>query len=70
MKDNLNDYTVPEIVKMMREWTGTTQESFARRVGYSTSQIQNIEQQRSNLYFHIFLDWCDKNGITLAMEKK
>lgn len=70
MKAKLNDYTIPEIVKMMREWTGTTQESFAREVGYSSSQIKNIEQKRSNLYMHVFLSWCKQNNIEVYMEKK
>ncbi len=70
MKAELTDFTVPELVKLMREWTGQTQEQFAHKVGYSISHVRHIEQNHRNLYLATFLDWCKENEIEVYMEKK
>lgn len=70
MKAILNDYEVKDIVKMLREWTGETQEGFAKRVNRSYASIRKIESGERNIYLHTLLEWADIFGIKITMEKK
>ncbi len=43
MKINIKDYTKGDIIKFIRQWTGLTQEEFAKKVGKAKRTIEQYE---------------------------
>ena len=70
MKIKVNDYTKGEIIKILREWTGLTQEEFGKSIGKSKPSIQAYELDKVNYGIETILQIAKKHGITITMEKK
>lgn len=70
MKIKANDYTKGEIIKILREWTGLTQNQFAKSINKSTPSIQAYELDKVNYGVETLLKIAKKHGITITMEKK
>lgn len=70
MKIKANDYTKGEIIKILREWTGLTQEQFGKSIGKSTSSIQAYELDKVNYGIETLLQIAKKHGITITIQKK
>lgn len=70
MKIRANDYTKGEIIKILREWTGLTQEQFGKSVGKSKPSIQAYELDKVNYGIETLLKIAKKYGITITIEKK
>lgn len=64
------DYTPNEIVKIVREWTGLTQQQFGESIHRSRHTVQSMELGRSNIYLHTLLDIASKHGLVITIEKK
>ena len=70
MKIRANDYTKGEIIKILREWTGLTQEQFGKSVGKSKPSIQAYELDKVNYGIETLLKIAKKYGISITIEKK
>lgn len=70
MKIKANDYNSNEIVKIIREWTGLTQQQFGETIHRSKHTIQSMELGRNNIYLHTLLDIAAQHGIDITIEKK
>ena len=70
MKIKANDYNPNEIVKIIREWTGLTQEQFGQAIHRSRHTVQSMELGRCNVYLHTLLDMASQYGLNITIEKK
>ena len=70
MKLTANDYEPKDIFKIIREWTGLTQEELAKELNRrSRHGIKNIEMGTNRFYFDTILEICKKHNITITFEK-
>ena len=70
MRIKANDYSPAEIIKIIREWSGLTQEGFGKMLGRSRHSIQSMELGRKNVFLHTLLEIADKQGLSITIEKK
>lgn len=71
MKLNANQYEPNEVFKIIREWTGLTQEQLAKELNRKSRHgIKNIEIGQSRFYYETLLEICKKHNITITFEKK
>ena len=70
MKLVANDYEPHETFKILREWTGLTQEELAKELNRrSRHEIKNIETGNARFYFETILEICKKHNIKMVFEK-
>ena len=70
MKIKASEYKANEIVKIIREWTGLTQQQFGETIHRSKHTIQSMELGRNSIYLHTLLEIADMHGIDIIIEKK
>lgn len=70
MKIKANDYSKGEIIKILREWTGLTQEEFGKSIGKSKPSVQAYELDKVNYGIETLLKIAKKYGVTITIEKK
>lgn len=70
MKIIANDYTAPEIIRMIREWTELTQEQFGKTIHRSQKGIQAFELGTRNYDMRTLLQIANKHGLKITIEKK
>ena len=70
MKLVANDYEPHETFKILREWTGLTQEELAKELNRrSRHGIKNIETGNARFYCETVLEICKKHNIKMVFEK-
>jgi len=70
LKIKANDYKPNEIAKIIREWTGLTQQQFGETIHRSRHTVQSMELGRNNIYLHTLIDIANQHGIEITIEKK
>ena len=70
MKIKANDYSKGEIIKILREWTGLTQEEFGKSIGKSKPSVQAYELDKVNYGIETLLKIAKKYGVKITIEKK
>lgn len=70
MKIVANDYTAPEIIRIIREWTELSQKEFGKTVHRSERGIQAFELGERNYSLQTLLQIANTHGITITIEKK
>ena len=70
MKIIANDYRANEVFKMIREYTGKTQEEFGRQIKRSKTAIQYYEYGQRNFDFELLLEICKKENLIIKIESK
>ena len=65
-----NRYTKGEIIKILREWAGKTQEEFAKDIVKSMNTVQKYEADEVNYSMQTLLDIVKKNDFVMTIEKK
>lgn len=71
MKLVANNYEPNEVFKIIREWTGLTQEELAKELGRKSRHgIKNIEVGQTRFYYETLFEICKKHNITITFEKK
>ena len=70
MKIKANDYKANEIIKIIREWSGKTQEEFGQNINRSKNAIQLYEYGQRNYDFELLLKIAKKENIIITLEKK
>lgn len=70
MKIVANDYTAPEIIRIIREWTELSQKEFGETVHRSERGIQAFELGERNYSLQTLLQIANTHGITITIEKK
>lgn len=70
MKIVANDYKANEVIKIIREWSGKTQEEFGKSIGRSKNAIQFYEYGQRNYDFELLLKIAKKEGLIITIEKK
>jgi len=71
MKLEANNYEPKDIFKIIREWTGLTQEELAKELGRKSRHgIKNIETGNVRFFYETILKICNKHNITITFEKK
>ncbi len=69
MKVILEDYGSGAFIKIIREWTGLTQQEFGKRIGRSIRTIQDYESGRVNYDIRILQKISKEFKITITAEK-
>ena len=70
MKINANDYRANEIIKIIREWSGKTQEEFGKEINRTKNAIQLNEYGQRNYDFELLLKLAKKENLIITIEKK
>lgn len=71
MKLVANDYEPKEVFKIIREWTGLTQEELSQELNRKSRHgIKEIEMGTNRFYFETILEICQNHDITITFEKK
>lgn len=65
-----NDYTAPEIIRIIREWTELSQKDFGKTIHRSESGVQAYELGNRNYNMQTLLEIAKTHGITITIEKK
>ena len=65
-----NDYSIGESMKVIREWSGMTQEEFAKEFNTTKNTLSKRENDKRQIYFHTVLDYCNKTGVKIIFEKE
>ena len=65
-----NDYRANEVFKMIREYTGKTQEEFGYQIKRSKTAIQYYEYGQRNFDFELLLEICKKENLIVKIESK
>ncbi len=71
MKVTSEHYKPEEMFKILREWSGLTQEEFGNLIGKNgRSWAKGIERGVNRFYFSDIYDIAKKLNITITFEKK
>lgn len=70
MKIVANDYKANEIIKIIREWSGKTQEEFGKNINRTKNAIQFYEYGQRNYDFELLLTIAKKENLIITIEKK
>ena len=70
MKIKANDYRANEIIKIIREWSGKTQEEFGKENNINKNTIQLYENGKRNYDFELLLKLAKKENLIITIEKK
>ena len=71
MKLNAHNYEAKEIFKIIREWTGLTQEELSNELNHKgRSWAKGIESGHNRYYFDDLLNIAKKHDINIIFEKK
>ena len=69
-KIKANDYRANEIIKIIREWSGKTQEEFGKEINRTKNSIQLYEYDQRNYDFELLLILAKKGNLIITIEKK
>lgn len=70
MKIKANDYRANEIIKIVREWSGKTQEEFGKEINRTKNSIQLYEYGQRNYDFELLLMIAKKEKLIITIEKR
>ena len=70
LKINIKDYSRGEIIKFIRQWTGLTQEEFAKIMGKSKRTIEQYEAGNINYKVDFLYKLNKVFNIDIIFEKK
>ena len=70
MKIKANDYRANEIIKIIREWSGKTQEEFGKEINRTKNSLQPYEYGQRNYDFELLLKLAKKENLIITIEKK
>lgn len=70
MKIIANDYTLEQIIRIIREWTELSQRDFGKTIHRSESGIQAYELGYRTYNMQTLLQISNTHGITITIEKK
>ena len=65
-----NDYRANEIIKIIREWSGKTQEEFGKSINRTKNAIQFYEYGQRNYDFELLLNIAKSENLIITIEKK
>ena len=69
MKIIATDYKTNEVIKMLREYTGRTQEELAKDLKLTRNAIQKFEYGTNNYTFETLVKMAKKHGFKITIEK-
>ena len=70
MKVRLNDYAPNDFIRIIREWTETTQKQFANRIGKGERTVHAYESGSYNYNIKTLKKICDEFNIEIIAIKK
>lgn len=70
MKIIANNYKANEIIKIIREWSGKTQQEFGKELNRTKNSIQLYEYGQRNYDFEFLLEIAKKENLIITIEKK
>ena len=65
-----NNYKANEVIKIIREWSGKTQEEFGKSINRTKNAIQFYEYGQRNYDFELLLQIAKKENLIITIEKK
>ena len=65
-----NNYRANEIMRMIRENSGKTQEEFGKMIGKSRNAVQYYEYGQRNFDFELLLEIAKKEKLVITIETK
>lgn len=70
MKFYLNDYEPKDVIRIIREYTGLTQEQFAKSINKKRRTIQDYEGGKCRYYTDTLKLICKVHKIKITIEKE
>lgn len=70
MRLEFNKYEPNEIIRIIREWTGLTQEEFAKSINKKKRTIQDYEAGKCRYYTETLKLICKVHNIEITISKK
>ena len=70
MRIKLSDYSKPDFIKIIREWTELTQEEFGKEIGKSGQTISDYESGKTKYNIDTLKNISEKFKIEIIAEKK
>ncbi len=70
MKINLNDFSDGEILKIIRDWNGLTQEQLAKKIGKNKRTIYDYESELYTYNMKTLRKIAKELNLTITIEKK
>ena len=71
MKLVANEYEEKEVFKILREWTGLTQEELGNQMGKKgRSWAKGIETGKNRFFYQDLMKICNDYNIKVTFEKK
>ena len=70
MKLNFNDYEPKDVIRIIREWTGLTQEEFAKTINKKKRTIQDYEAGKCRYYAETLKLISKVHNIEITINKK
>lgn len=69
MKIIANDYDAKDICRIIREWTGLTQDKFGKSIYRSGRSVRKLESGESSMKLETLLFIAKIHGIKIIIEK-
>lgn len=66
----LNDLTPQEIFKLLREYSGLTQEKFSKTINYSKRGVENLESGARKLSIETMLQIAKAHNLEVIIREK
>ena len=70
MKLLYNDFEPNEVIRIIREWTGKTQQEFGKTIGKSARTIQDYESGKTKYSSDTLKKICKEFSIEIIFRKK
>lgn len=70
MKINATDYRANEVIKIVREWTGLSQEEFGKNINRTKNAIQFYEYGQRNYDFELLQKICKLYNLEIIIKTK
>ena len=70
MKLDFNDYSEADLIRIIREWSGLTQNDFGKLINKSKRAIQDYEKGLYVCNLTVIKELCKKLNIAVIFEKK
>ncbi len=70
MKIIVNNHSVGETIKFIRQWTETSQTKFGKKINLSRSAIAKIEGDINTITLNKLMEIAKNEGLIVTIEKK
>jgi DNA-binding transcriptional regulator YiaG len=70
MRLTANNYEAKDVLRFIREWMELSQSDLAKEINRCERTVQEYEAGRTKYTMNMLLDFANKHGLTITIEKK